>query len=55
MNFIKFIKEKIISIFLIIFAIITIEIFFMAYPFNEFIKIYTPIIIILTYLVGLLY
>lgn len=55
MNFIKFIKEKIISIFLIIFAIITIEIFFMTYPFNEFIKIYTPIIIILTYLVGLLY
>ena len=55
MTFLKFIKEKILTILLIIFSLITIEIFFMTYPLNTFIKIYTPIIIITSYLIGLIY
>lgn len=55
MTFLKFIKEKILTIILIAFSLITIEIFFMTYPLNTFIKIYTPIIIIISYLIGLIY
>lgn len=55
MTFLKFIKEKILTIILIVFSLITIEIFFMTYPLNTFIKIYTPIIIITSYLIGLIY
>ena len=55
MTFLKFIKEKILTIILIAFSLITIEIFFMTYPLNTFIKIYTPIIIITSYLIGLIY
>lgn len=55
MNFLKFMSEKILTILLIIFSLITVEIFFMTYPLNTFIKIYTPIIIITSYLIGLIY
>ncbi len=55
MSFLKFIKEKALTIFLIIFSLITIEIFFMAYQTNQFIKIYIPIVIITSYSIGLLY
>lgn len=55
MTFLKFIKEKILTIVLIVFSLITIEIFFMTYPLNTYIKIYTPIIIIISYLIGLIY
>ena len=55
MNVLKFIKEKILTIILIVFSLITIEIFFMTYPLNTYIKIYTPIIIITSYLIGLIY
>lgn len=55
MSFKKFIKEKIISLFLIIFALVTIEIFLMIYSFDKFIKIYIPIIILSGYFIGLLY
>lgn len=55
MTFLKFIKEKILTIILIVFSLITIEIFFMTYPLNNYIKIYTPIIIITSYLIGLIY
>lgn len=55
MSFLKFIKEKALTIFLIIFSLITIEIFFMAYQTNKFIKIYIPIVIITSYSIGLLY
>ena len=55
MTFLKFIKEKILTMILIAFSLITIEIFFMTYPLNTFIKIYTPIIIIISYLIGLIY
>lgn len=55
MTFLKFIKEKKLTIILIVFSLITIEIFFMTYPLNTYIKIYTPIIIITSYLIGLIY
>lgn len=55
MSFLKFIKDKTISIILITFSLITIEIFFMIYPLNIFIKIYTPAVIITSYLLGLIY
>lgn len=54
MNFLNFIKDKIPQIFLLIFAITTIEIFLMIYSFDIFIKIYIPLIIIACYFVGLL-
>lgn len=55
MSFFKFIKEKALTIFLIIFSLITIEIFFMAYQTSHFIKIYIPIVIITSYSIGVLY
>ena len=55
MSFLKFIKEKALSIFLILFYLITIEIFFIAHQTNQFIKIYIPIVIITSYSIGLLY
>ena len=55
MNFLDFIKEKLAQILLIVFAIITVEIFLMIYSFDSFIKIYIPLIIFICYTVGLLY
>ena len=55
MEFKKFITEKLLTIILIIFSFITIELFFMAYPMGNFIKIYVPVIITIAYLIGLLY
>lgn len=55
MTFLKFMSEKILTIILIVFSLITIEIFFMTYPLNTYIKIYTPIIIITSYIIGLIY
>ena len=52
MKFKDFIKEKIIGIFLIFFALITIEIFLMAYPYGNFIKIYIPLTILILYFIG---
>lgn len=54
MNFKDFIKEKLLTIYLLLFALITIEIFLMAYPVGNFIKIYIPIIVIVSYSIGLL-
>ncbi len=54
MKFKDFIKEKLIAIFLIIFALTTIEIFLMAYPYGNFIKIYIPLIILTLYFIGLM-
>ena len=53
MNFRNFIKDKIISIALLLFGIITIEIFLITYPVGSFIKLYIPIIIIILYLIAL--
>ena len=54
MKFIDFIKEKSVSIFLITFGIISIEIFMMIYPFGNFIKIYIPISIFILYFIGII-
>lgn len=54
MSFIKFMKEKLLSLFLLVFSLITIEIFFMTYPFKPFIKIYTVLIILISYFLGIL-
>ena len=55
MKFSTFLKEKIVGLLLIVFAIITIEILLMIYSFDNFIKIYIPLVIIIAYIIGLLY
>ncbi len=54
MNFISFIKDKILQISLIIFGIITIEIFLLAYPYGNFIRIYIPLSIFTLYFVSII-
>lgn len=54
MQFKEFIKDKVFQISLLIFAILTIEIFLIMYKFAVFIKIYIPVIIIVCYFIGLL-
>lgn len=54
MRFLEFIKDKIISIVLIIFALFTTEIFLTIYNFGTMIKIYIPIIILLMYFIGII-
>ena len=54
MKFKDFLKEKIPTIVLLIFSLITIEIFLMIYSFGNFIKIYILIVIIITYLIGII-
>ncbi len=54
MRFKDFVKEKIIGIFLMFFALTTIEIFLMAYPYGKFIKIYIPLTILILYFIGLI-
>lgn len=53
MTFKSFIKDKIFFTILLLFGIITIEIFLIPYPFGNFIKVYIPVVIILLYLIGL--
>lgn len=53
MNCIKFIKDRLITTILIIFAILTIEIFLIPYKFTNFIKIYIPVIIFTAYTIGI--
>ena len=53
MNFKSFIKDRILLTVLLLFGIITIEIFLIPYPFVNFIKIYIPVIIIFLYIIGL--
>lgn len=54
MKFLEFIKDKLLNIVLIIFALFTIEIFLMIYNFGTIIKIYIPIVIIVTYFIGII-
>ena len=54
MNFRSFLKEKIFTIILLIFSLITIEIFLLMYNLNWFIKAYIPICIILVYIISIL-
>ena len=53
MDFKLFFKEKAITILLLLFGIITIEIFLMAYNVGMFIKIYIPLIIIGLYVISI--
>ena len=54
MNFREFLKDKLITINLLIFGIITIEIFLAIYPIGNFIKIYIPVILIILYTIGII-
>ena len=53
MKFKNFFKDKIITTMLLLFAILSIEIFLIAYPIANFIRIYIPIIIMALYAVGI--
>lgn len=55
MSFWMFLKEKIVQIVLLMFAVATIEIFLMIYSFDSFIKIYIPMIIFGLYMAGFIY
>ena len=55
MSFWMFLKKKIVQIVLLMFAVITIEIFLMIYSFDSFIKIYIPVIIFGLYMAGFIY
>ena len=54
MRFKDFIKEKILTIVLLIFAIITIEILLLIYSFGLILQIYVPIAIFLAYFIGVI-
>ena len=54
MNFKLFFKEKAITILLLLFGIITIEIFLMAYNVGMFIKMYIPFIIMGLYMISII-
>lgn len=54
MDFKLFFKEKAITILLLLFGIITIEIFLMAYNIGMFIKIYIPLIIMGLYMISII-
>ena len=54
MDFKLFFKEKVITILLLLFGIITIEIFLMAYNVGMFIKIYIPLILMGLYMISII-
>ena len=54
MKFGSFIKDKILQISLIVFGIATIEIFLLAYPYGNFIKIYIPLTILISYFISII-
>ena len=54
MNIKNFIKEKLLQISLMLFALATIEIFLIVYPFGILIKIYIPITILSLYFISIL-
>lgn len=54
MDFKLLFKEKVITILLLLFGIITIEIFLMAYNVGMFIKIYIPLIIMGLYMISII-
>ncbi|MBP3502876.1 MAG: sensor histidine kinase [Clostridia bacterium] len=54
MNLKSFIKDKILLTVLLLFGIITIEIFLIPYPFGNFIKLYIPIVILSLYVIGVI-
>jgi len=54
MNFKEFIKEKLITILLLLFGIATIEIFLVAYKVGNFIRVYIPLIILGFYFISIM-
>ncbi len=54
MKFKNFLKDKIITTILLLFAITTIEIFLLVYPIANFIRIYIPVVILSIYIIGIL-
>ena len=54
MSFKEFLKDKAMQISLIMFALLTIEIFLLAFPVGRFIRIYTIVVIILSYFIGII-
>ena len=54
MNFRKFLKDKLLQISLILFGIITIEIFLIPLKIGITIKLYIPVVIIVAYMIGFL-
>ena len=54
MKFGSFIRDKILQISLIVFGIATIEIFLLAYPYGNFIKIYIPLTILILYFISII-
>lgn len=54
MNIIMFIKDKLLTTVLLVFGIITVEIFLLAYPVGNFIRIYVALAILGLYLIGIL-
>ena len=54
MTFCSFLRDKILQITLISFGIITIEIFLLTYPYDNFIKVYIPLIIMILYFISIM-
>lgn len=54
MRFKDFLKDKIISIILLILGVMTIEVFLIPYRFGSFIKLYIPIVILGLYLISII-
>ncbi len=54
MKFSSFVKDKILQISLIVFGLITIEIFLICYPYGNFIKIYVPLTILVLYFISII-
>ena len=55
MKFGRFLKDKLLQILLIVFGIVTIEIFLFLYPCDSFIKIYIPAVILGLYFISILF
>ena len=53
MKFKEFIKEKMLTIILLLIGVATIEIFLIVYPFGNFIKIYIPVTIFILYFISI--
>ena len=50
-----FLKDKIMQICIILFAIITVEIFLLVYPYGNFIRIYIPVVIFGGYFISIFF
>lgn len=53
MRFRDILKDRLITIILLIFGIMTVEVFLIIYPVGIFIKIYIPVVIIALYFIGI--